>query len=97
MSTAGRLSRRYRIAGALFAEFTYDPRRLQSLFVEWEPERPDELRGAARRRYENARADFAALVQRQMGRQLVILESFDMPEELVRELQLAFSPAGGSA
>ena len=93
------IRRRYRIAAGLSAEFCYDPARSLStaMQVHWEPDRPKSLRGAAWRRYRNARADFALLVHQQIGQRLVVIDGIGLSDEQAAELQLAMTEPAGSA
>ncbi len=88
---------RYRIAGGLFAEFVYDPTARFPIAVNWEPERPQALRGAAWRHYQAARADFAHLIQQRLGRPLVLVETFDLAQSFLEDLQLMTATPAGRA
>lgn len=91
------LRRTYRIAAGLAVDFRYDPSRPRPLEVQWEPDRPAQLRGAARRRYLEARAAFGRLLVDRLGRRLVLIETLDMPQEAVEHFELALCAPRGSA
>lgn len=99
MSAADRIERCYRIAGALFVQFVYDARLQEPLQADWKPARPEQLKGMARRRYEVARGEFARLIAENYGgaSKLVILDTFDMTDEVAADLKLRFARPAGSA
>jgi hypothetical protein len=91
------IRRRYPVASGLAAEFVYWPGEVPRLEVQWDPEPPDALTGQARRRYREARVDFGLLVQRELGRPLVVVDTLGLRDEFVRDLELAIAPIGGRA
>src|SRR5215469_4708751 len=93
------LTRTYHVASGLSVEFQYkhSAEFLRHVTCVWEPEQPDRLRGAAWRRYKEARADFVRAVWEKTGQVLLVVDGFGLPPEMLSELALAMTPAQGGA